>query len=147
MSDFLLDTRPLAAYLQGRPAVVSLVSPWLRRHEVTSSILVYGEVMEYFRVLADSAQRQTKLRRFMRKISPSSLSYSILNRYAEVRLQLRRPRRPYGPGLIGDIDTLIAATAIERKLTVVTADTDFLRVPDLSVLLLDRTSLTAVNRP
>ncbi len=142
MSEFLLDTTPLAAYLQGRPAMVSLVSPWLRRNEVTTSILVYGEVYEYFRVLADSSRRRSELRRLMRTISPCFLSYSILDRYAEIRLQLRWP---HGPGLIGDIDTLIAATAIERKLTLVTADTDFLRVPDLSILLLDRTSLTVVN--
>src|SRR5207249_99102 len=49
-------------------------------------------------------------------------------RYADLRRQMRPPR---GPGLIGDIDTLIAATAIERKLTLVTADTDFQRVPGL----------------
>ena len=44
-----------------------------------------------------------------------------------------------------DIDTLIAATALERQLTVVTMDGDFLRVSGLGVILLDRTSL-AVNQ-
>lgn len=47
-------------------------------------------------------------------------------------------RAPYGTGLIGDIDTLIAATALERNLTVVTIDADFQRVPGLNVLLLPR---------
>lgn len=43
---------------------------------------------------------------------------------------------PYGAGLIGDIDTLIAATALERNLTVVTTDRDFERVPGLQVKLI-----------
>jgi predicted nucleic acid-binding protein len=50
-------------------------------------------------------------------------------------LALRRGR------LIGDIDTLIAATALEYDLTVVTIDPDFQRVPDLKVMLLTRTQL------
>jgi predicted nucleic acid-binding protein len=40
--------------------------------------------------------------------------------------------------LIGDIDTLIAATALEYGLTLVTTDTDFERVPNLSLILLPR---------
>ena len=50
-------------------------------------------------------------------------------------------RPPYGPGLIGDIDTLIAATAREHRLTVVTIDGDYTRVPSLSVMHLDRIAL------
>lgn len=61
------------------------------------------------------------------------LTYSILDRYADLRRLLRSP---YGPGLIGDIDTLIAATALERNLTVVTADKDFERIPGLQVNLI-----------
>lgn len=34
-------------------------------------------------------------------------------------------------GLIGDIDTLIAATALEHGLILVTTDSDFGRVPGL----------------
>jgi predicted nucleic acid-binding protein len=36
------------------------------------------------------------------------------------------------------MDTLIAATALERKLTVITYDKDFQRVPGLKVTLLSR---------
>lgn len=53
---------------------------------------------------------------------------------------VRREMRPTS-GLTGDMDTLIAATALERSLTVVTIDGDFARVPGLSVLLLPRTAL------
>jgi predicted nucleic acid-binding protein len=40
------------------------------------------------------------------------------------------------------VDTLIAATALERNLTVITADHDFKRVPGLSVHLLDTKTKT-----
>jgi predicted nucleic acid-binding protein len=63
-------------------------------------------------------------------IYPYFLTYAIMERYAEIRRTLRPP---HGPGLIGDIDTLIAATALERNLTVVTTDSDYERVPDLKV--------------
>ena len=39
--------------------------------------------------------------------------------------------------LIGDIDTLIAATAFEQNLTILTIDRDFERVPHLPVKLVD----------
>ncbi len=61
-----------------------------------------------------------------------------MQRYAELRRQLRPPR---GPGLSGDIDTLIAATALEYDLTLVTTDGDFDRVPGLMQLRLDRLTL------
>ena len=44
-------------------------------------------------------------------------------------------------GLIGDIDTLIAATSLEHELTVITTDTDYTRVPGLSVQLLTMAQL------
>jgi hypothetical protein len=42
-----------------------------------------------------------------------------------------------GVGLIGDIDTLIAATALAHKLNLVIVDTDFKRVPNLSFELVN----------
>jgi len=45
------------------------------------------------------------------------------------------------PGMIGDVDTLIAATAIENDLTLVTTDSDFERVPELRLVRLDRAAL------
>lgn len=67
------------------------------------------------------------------------MTYPLLDRYADLRRTLRPP---HGPGLIGDIDTLIAATALEQGLTLATSDSDFQRVPGLSVLLLTRHDLT-----
>jgi len=144
MRRYLLDTGPLGAYLQGRQAVVNLVNPWLRQHEAATSILAYAEVVEYIKGFPDFVSLHTQLRRLLRHIYPYFLTYRILERYADLRRSLRRP---YGPGLIGDMDTLIAATALERNLTVVTIDTDFQRVPNLRVILLSRATMQVLSRP
>jgi predicted nucleic acid-binding protein len=144
MRRYLLDTGPLGAYLQGRQAVVHLVAPWLRAQEAATSILAYAEVVEYIKGFPDFIPLHTQLRRLLRHIYPYFLTYRILERYADLRRSLRRP---YGPGLIGDIDTLIAATALERTLTVVTIDTDFQRVPNLRVILLSRATMQVLARP
>jgi predicted nucleic acid-binding protein len=144
MRRYLLDTGPLGAYLQGRQAVVNLVAPWLRAQEAATSILAYAEVVEYIKGFPDFIPLHTQLRRLLRHIYPYFLTYRILERYADLRRSLRPP---YGPGLIGDIDTLIAATALERNLTVVTIDTDFQRVPNLRVILLSRATMQVLSRP
>lgn len=53
MRRYLLDTGPLGAYLQGREPAVDLIVPWIRRGEAATSILVYGEIIEYIRSLQD----------------------------------------------------------------------------------------------
>lgn len=133
MRRYLLDSTPVAAYLSRRPAAVEFVTPRLRRRELATSILVYAEVTEYFRSFADAAHRQIELRRLLRPVYPLFLTCPILERYADIRRQLRPP---YGCGLVGDIDTLIAATALEHDLTLVTADRDFERVPGLRIIRL-----------
>jgi predicted nucleic acid-binding protein len=132
MRRYLLDTSPLAAYLLGRPRAVSLIDPWLDRHEAATSILVYGEVIEYLKDLPDFPLRRGQLRQQLQEIRPYFLTYAIVERYTDIR---RSMRKPHGTGLIGDVDTLIAATVMERGLTVVTADGDFTRVPGLAVQL------------
>jgi predicted nucleic acid-binding protein len=135
MRRYLLDSTPLAAFMNDRPAARALIDPWLRAGEVATSVLVYAEVVEYLRMRQNFAEHRGALRDALKDIYPYSLTYPILERYSEVRRQLRPP---YGPGLIGDIDTLIAATALQRNLTVVTTDGDFQRIPGLTVMLLPR---------
>ncbi len=126
MRRYLLDTSVVSAYLLGRPGAVSLVSPWVRNREAATSIVVYGEVIEYLRGRSDFERRHAELRDLSAEIAPHFLRYPIVTRYSDIRRQLRPP---HGPGLIGDIDTLMAATAIERNLTVATIEPDFERVP------------------
>jgi predicted nucleic acid-binding protein len=142
MRRYLLDTTPLGSYLLAHRPVVSLVQPWIRSSELATSILVYGEIIEYLQGRPDFARRRAQLRRLLLAVVPLFVTYGIVERYAGLRRQLRPP---YGPGLIGDIDTLIAATCLEYDLTLVTCDGDFRRVPGLRYILLDRTTFAVVT--
>jgi predicted nucleic acid-binding protein len=101
-------------------------------HAVVTSIIVYGEVIEHLKGRRDFPEHQAALHDVLLEIQPILLDYSILERYADLRRALRAP---HGAGLIGDMDTLIAATALEHHLMVVTTDSHFLRVPDLDVMV------------
>jgi predicted nucleic acid-binding protein len=138
MKQYLVDSTPLTAYLHGRPAARRLMTPWIRSRAAATSQLCYAEVIEHLKSFPHFKPRQAHLRRLLQEISPYSLTYAILERYADIRRALRPP---HGNGLIGDIDTLIAATALEQDLTVVTTDRDFERIPQLKVFLITRETL------
>ena len=132
MKRYLLDTFLLAAYLHNRTKAVRLMTPWITHDEAVTSILVYGEVIEYLKGLTNFAEKYTKLHRILEEIPAYPLTYAIVERYANIRRTLRPLRKD-----IGDIDTLIAATTLEHHLTLVTIDQDFERVPTLKVKLVD----------
>lgn len=138
MSVYLLDTTPLAAYLLGRTNAVNLIVPWVGQRAVFTSLIAYGEVVEYISGFPDFLRHYALLQRLMLTIRPLSLTETTLDRYAEIRRALRLP---HGPGVIGDMDTLIAATALEHTLTLVTSDAHYQRVPGLSLMLVDRSHL------
>src|SRR5262245_25048582 len=102
MSRYLLDTGVLNAFLRGRPGAVTRIDPWVAAGDAFTSVLVYGEIVEFLQGLppSDFAQREAELRELLRDIHPLPLSYPILRRYAT----LRRSMRPT-TGLIGDLDT------------------------------------------
>jgi predicted nucleic acid-binding protein len=132
MKHYLLDTSLLAAHLHNRSTAIRLISPWIKTDEVVTSILVYGEVIEYLKGLPDYADKYTKPHRILGEVPPYPLTYTILERYADIRRYLRPLHKD-----IGDIDTLIAATALEENLTLVTSDHDFARVPKLHFQLVN----------
>jgi hypothetical protein len=50
MRQYLLDSAPLAGYLHGRKPFVELITPLIQQHQAATSIMVYAEVIEYFKV-------------------------------------------------------------------------------------------------
>ncbi len=100
-----------------------------------TSIVVVGEALERVMGREGYALLRQRLVQLRDVIYPYSVDLAIVEHYASLRRALRPP---YGPGLIGDIDALIAATAIEHGLTLVTMDRDFERVPGLDLLLVPR---------
>ncbi len=133
MRQYLLDSAVLSAYLRGRPAALALAKQWVHASEATTSIVCVGEVAEYLKSFLDYPRHWQAFRTLLVRVHPYPLTYAIAQRYADLRRALRPP---YGPGLIGDLDTLIAATAWEYGLTLVTTDGDFSRVPGLTVQVL-----------
>jgi len=126
MKKYLLDTSVVAGYLLNRVRAIELVSPLIEREEAATSILVYGEVVEYVKGFPNFPTHRDNLQTLLEHIIPYPLTYPILERYADILRTLRPQHKD-----IGDIDTLIAATAVEYDLTLVTIDTDFDRVPHL----------------
>jgi len=95
-------------------------------------MLVYGEVIEYLKGLPHYQENYAAFHTILNEIPPYPLTYAILEQYANIRRALRPLHQD-----IGDIDTLIAATAREHDLTLVTIDTDFERVPHLKMKLVN----------
>ncbi len=91
MRRYLLDTSPLAALLLGRASAVSLIMPWMERHEAATSILAYAEVVEYMQGRADFPTRHAHLRTLLGEVYPYFLTYRILERYTDLRRSLRPP--------------------------------------------------------
>src|SRR5258706_9689745 len=128
MKRYLLDTSLVAAFLHARPNAVTLITPWVKNGEAATSLLVYGEVVEYLKGLVHYQKYLVRLQRLfdLQQITPYPLTFTILERFADIRRTLRPLHQE-----IGDIDTLIAATALEYDLTLVTIDRDFERVSNL----------------
>jgi tRNA(fMet)-specific endonuclease VapC len=132
---YLLDTPILTGLLNDRAGTVALATPWIASDEAATSVLVSAEVFEYIRPSQRFVRNYQILHDLLVGVTLFDLTVPILERYADIRLALRRGR------LIGDIDTLIAATALEYDLTLVTIDPDFERVPNLKRMLLTRDQL------
>src|SRR5947209_8195000 len=132
MKEYLLDTSIVAGYLLAREKAIDLVTPLIEKEAAATSILVYGEVAEYVKKFADFTAYKASLEALLEQVYPYPLTYPILERYADIRRTLRPLHKD-----IGDIDTLIAATALEEHVTLVTIDHDFERVPHLKVKLID----------
>lgn len=142
MTRYLLDSSLLSAYMRARPAALSMTRPWLDAGEAATSIVCVGEVAKYLKGFPDYPRHWQSFRMLLVRVHPYPLTYAIAQRYADLRRALRPP---HGSGLIGDIDSLIASTALEYHLTLVTTDSDFRRVPGLSLNLLPPGALRATT--
>ncbi len=144
---YLLDTGPLTAYLFGRQGAVARLDALILRGEAATSSLVYAEAIEYFHSFPHFQQLQQGLRGILhqqvKKLYPT---YAVCEHYATRRRTMRLLRTHTGQpaGLIGDMDTMIAATALAHGLTVITIDGDFTRIPGLSHQVLTMAQLRSL---
>ena len=126
---FLLDTDTVVNVMQGRRSYQAFLRS-LTPQRLAISLITYGEVYEGIYDGLDPARHEQVFRSFLRGVTVLSLNKPIMKRYARLRGELRRAGQ-----LIGDADTLIAATALHHHLTLVTGNMrHFNRVPNLALL-------------
>ncbi len=135
MRTHLLDTAILCEVLVRRTTTTAFVRKLILSASAATSVVVVGEALERVMGRDDYEVFRERLIQLQDVVYPYAIDFAVMERYAALR---RSMRPPYGPGLIGDIDTLIAATAIEHGMTLVTMDRDFERVPGLDLLLVPR---------
>jgi len=107
---FLVDTDCVIHCLKGNKQVIERVrqvEPGLH-----ISIVSYAELWEGVSHARDPKSSIADLEEFMAHVTVIQVTSQICRRFGEIRGDLRKTRK-----LIGDFDILIAATALEHNLT------------------------------
>lgn len=125
---YLVDTDWVVEYLKGRAPAVQML-PALRHAGLAISLITYGEIYEGIYAGQDPGRHEAVFLRFLRRAQVLPLNRTILRRFAHLRATLRAQGQ-----LIGDLDLLIAATALHHDLILMTHNTrHFNRIPDLKL--------------
>jgi tRNA(fMet)-specific endonuclease VapC len=126
---YLVDTDWIIDGVADRSAARDL----LRRLSVDGlaiSVITLGEVFEGAYVYSAPQERIGRYREFLAGYPVLPVTPDIAGRFAHIRSLLRRQGN-----LIPDLDLLIAVTALEHKLTLLTRNVrHFDRIPDLQIL-------------
>ena len=125
---YLVDSDWVIDYLEGEPDALQLLLN-LADEGIAISIVTY---MEVYQGVARNPRRQDaeeELSRFLENVPVLPISRSIARRCAELRETLRAEQKQIQRRAL---DLLIAATALEHSLTVVTRNVqDYSDVPSL----------------
>jgi tRNA(fMet)-specific endonuclease VapC len=111
---YLVDTDWLASYLNGHQRAVALLRE-LAPLGLAQSLVTYGEIYEGIYSGPDPSVDERAFLNLLRVIPVLPLTKLIMRRFARIRGQLRQQGL-----LLGDADLLIAATAIQHDLELVT---------------------------
>ena len=126
---YLVDTDWIVDALHDLPAAVQTLLE-LAPQGLAVSLISYGELFEGAYYARDPQTALAGLAAFLQGKDILPLTVPIMERFGIVRGQLSRQLRQQ----IGDMDLLIAATALEHDLTLLTRNVrDFQHVPDLKL--------------
>ena len=125
---YLIDTDRVTDWLVGRADAIDLLGR-LSPDGLTVSVITFGEIWGGIYFGRDPVASEIGFRRFLREVKILSVSRPIMQRFAGVRGELRRRGQ-----LIGDMDLLIAATALQHDLILVTRNVrNFQRIPNINL--------------
>lgn len=125
---YLVDSDYIANYLGAWPNAIQLLSSFAK-DDLSISLITYGEIYEGIHFQRDPQKTTDVFQRFLRSVVILSPMQPTMQHFAHIRGELRRTGK-----IIGDFDILIAATAIQHNLTIVTRNIrDYERIPDLNL--------------
>ncbi len=123
---YLLDTDWIIQLLAGDNKTATFHKR-LAPEDIAVSLLTVGEIYEVAFNYTNPSSHLTSFRQFLEPIQLLTLSEPIMERFAEIRSLLRRRGE-----MISDFDILIASTALDSDLTLLTHNArHFKRIPDL----------------
>jgi tRNA(fMet)-specific endonuclease VapC len=129
MSLYLLDTDWIIDALNGQDSAIQTLLE-LVPSGLALSIITYGELYEGAYYSRNPEPALAGLHAFLEGKEILPLSQAVIERFAIVRGALPRQIRQQ----VGDIDILIAATALEHDLRLLTRNlSDFQHIPDLKL--------------
>ena len=132
---YLLDTDILRYYLDDVEDAVALVTK-LIPDGVAVSIITYIELYQGTLQTPDPTQAQDRLATLLASVPMLPLSPAVARRCAHLREELKRDGKRVRQRAL---DLIIAATALEHNLTLVTRNReDFQDIPDLQTLFYPR---------
>jgi tRNA(fMet)-specific endonuclease VapC len=129
---YLIDTDWVADYLKGKEKAVKLLDKLLPEG-IAISLITYGEIYEGIYYGMNRTQHEKGFRAFVRGAEVLPLRLVDMKLFASIRGELRAKRK-HTDKLVGDMDILIAAGAINRRLTLVSRNVkDFEQIYDLAL--------------
>lgn len=121
----ILDTNTLSAFLDGDPSVVELLS---EAPDLYLPVIVLGEYQFGLKASRLKKTREPQLLAFARACTVLPILESTVGCYATIRDGLRKKGTP-----IPENDIWISALALEYQLPIITQDSHFLKVKQISV--------------
>ena len=125
---YLIDTNKIIDYLKGTSQTVYLLQSF-KKEGLCVSVISLGEILEGIEGQPNEGRRRAELAAFLSGTRVLEVDRKVIERFASARSRLRRKGQ-----LIDNFDILIAATALEFNLVLITDDKDFSKVSELRVL-------------
>jgi tRNA(fMet)-specific endonuclease VapC len=126
---YLIDTTWIIEYLRGNQAIARTLQQF-RNEGLAVSVVSLGELYEGVFRSRNPTESERALSDFLKSVIILDLTAGISKTFGRERAELRRRGVP-----VGDLDLLIASTALQHSLTLLTADRDFERVQNLTTIL------------